>query len=637
MVAAHAEPGLVRPPSGPASTLPPLSGAHLVLAGPGTGKTSLLVERARHTLTAPDAGRAKILALTFTNRAAAEMRARLGALVPELEERAFIGTFHSFAAHVLRSHGHALGIPPDFVIYDARDQEALLGQLRDEGRLPAAIEIRSLLNAFDRLKSRGVFGDMEDRESTRIPEGLRAAQDVYRRALREAAALDFGDLILECINLFHRRAALLRMYRVAYRHVLVDEFQDTTPAQYQLLRLLVDPEAPSIFAVADEDQLIFEWNEARRDTLSSFCGDFGADITYATLSHRCPPNVVEAANAVISQNRLRFPGKPAFQSSRGPCEPIRVHEAENEEEEGSFVATQIASLFGSREGGAARVAVIARTARLLDATEASLARMGLPGARPSLAGLGGSEEAEAVLRLLRWLQNARDEVSGRKVVQFLRPSLAAAYEALQRSRRGRGLDSEATLSGEPVGREVQEIDELMKRLGALRARVGDTRALLGALREELPQLIENPAEESTQELTRVFDGLEAALRAISARTRISLPELLLELPQATTSVLPTAASHGGTVALLTYHQAKGLEFDVVFLIALESGIFPDFRSERDSRRVEEERRLFYVGITRTRQRLYLTHARQRRTMAGAPKLRTPSPFLREIPRHLLED
>jgi len=620
--------------------LPPIEGCYLVLAGPGTGKTALLVERARQVLVESGKSKIKVLALTFTNKAAAEMKGRLAAVVSDLEGRAFIGTFHSFANHVLRAHGSAIGIPADFVIYNEDDQLEALRQLREDGRLPESLDVDSIVHAFSRLKSRGLLAEGTKDEDERLPESLRLLHYEYRKALRELNALDFGDLILEASRLFREHPHVLRLYRVAYRNILVDEFQDTTPAQYTLLRQMVDPGTTNLFAVADEDQLIFEWNEARLETLNLFFEDFGAKVIYSTLTHRCPANIVEAANAVIRNNRFRFPGKPEIRSrpEGGRVEPIRFYGATDEADEGRFVAETISGL---RTLGhvPADFAVIARARRLLNATELALASSGIPGGRPSLAGLGGTEESEAVVRLLRWLQNSRDEQSARRVVRFLAPGEVDTFERVVGDAKRRAIPFEAALAESADGGGSGILPNIAERVVKWRLWARDARKLLEALAADLPTFLEfsESTEGSAEEARHTLGELLDLCRGMSARGRIALPDFLLSLPQMVSQGrMGRPVGHEGAVSLLTYHQAKGLEFPVVFLIALESGTFPDFRSERDLRRLEEERRLFYVGITRTKMRLYLTYSGERSDTYGRVWRKEPSRFIEEIPPELIE-
>ncbi len=638
------DPTRISPPAGRTTEslgeeLPPPEGAYLVLAGPGTGKTTLLVQRARQLLETGALGKSKVLALTFTNKAAAEMKARLSSVIPDAEAHAFIGTFHAFGSHVLRAHGHALGIPTDFVVYDDRDQLALLEQLQEQGEVPSGVNLESLVHAFSRLKSRGLLGELKQHEVPDISVSLRAMHETYRGALRAAGALDFGDLVLECVRLFRERPQVLRLYRVAFGHVLVDEFQDTTPSQYELLQMLVDASAPRLFVVADEDQLIFEWNEARLETLNRVCTDFKAKVIYATLSHRCPPNIVEAANAVIARNRFRFPGKPEVRSKQVKVEPIRVYQADDERGEASFVAATVNELrsLGLRP---AEIGIIARARRLLDPIEEELVSAGIPAARPSIAGLGSSEEAEAILRLLRWLQNSRDEQSARQVASILCPEASDVFESAVRAARTKAIGVEAALAGESTSEDVASLHRLVQYVARWRLLGRDTQRLLAALKAELPPLFpdEGDNEGAREEAGRILDELERLRQGMSATGRIALTDFLLGLPQLVSAgALAGSSPRDGWVSLLTYHQAKGLEFSAVFLTGLEAGIFPDFRSEKNLRRMEEERRLFYVGITRTKSRLYLTCARNRKTVHGSPLERQPSPFLSEIPAELLEN
>lgn len=619
-------------PTGSGEELPSLEGAYLVLAGPGTGKTTLLCERVRQIFAAPHSTKGKVLALTFTNKAAGEMKARLLSLISNLESRAFIGTFHSFANSILRAHGHMLDISADFVIYDERDQNALLQQLQEEGRIATGLNLESVVTAFSKLKSRGLLGSNSEEATSDLSASLRSIHKTYHDAMRSANALDFGDLILYCNHLLREHPQVLRLYRVAYGHVLVDEFQDTTPAQYELLRLLVDTVKPNIFSVADEDQLIFEWNEARLETLNHFCGDFQAKVIYSTLSHRCPPNIVEAANSVISKNRFRFPGKPEIRARPKNVQAIQLYKASSEEDEASFVAGTINQL--SSDGySLGSIAVIGRARRLLDPIETALREANIPAARPSLAGLGGSQEADLILRLLKWLQNNRDEQSARYVIGFLRPHLSGAFEVAVRESRQMAVGVEAALAGQ----EDHDLRHVLELVAKWRLSIRDTQRLFGQLRTDLPTLLEDGIEGSTaEEFLKILEQLDTLRQRISPRERLSLPDFLLGLPQMVGSLSQAEVSRrSGVISLLTYHQAKGLEFEVVFLVGVEDGVFPDFRSEKDLRRLEEERRLFYVGITRTKSRLYLTFAQQRRTVGGTIRPRGPSRFLSEIPKDLI--
>ena len=604
-----------------------------MLAGPGTGKTTLLTNRALHVVESTKGERSRILALTFTNRAAAEMRNRLRAFGDQSDSRMFVGTFHSFATHVLRSHGDAVGLDSDFVIFDQSDQLSVLRDLQEDGQLGEGVNIDSVVSAFSRLKSRGELLSLSPTGAPSVAsESLILIHDKYRERLAWSNALDFGDLILECLRLFSENPALRDLYRIAYPYVLVDEFQDTTPAQLELLKAVVNPEAPNVFAVADEDQLIFEWNEARLETVNLYLEQFKAEMTFSTLSHRCPPSVVEAANAVIANNRLRIAAKPAIQTRLREQGTLLVHEADDEEAEARFVVEKIQELFQSGLP-LSEMAVMGRSRRSLQPTTAELDAANIPAGQPSVAGLSGDEEGEALLRLMRWLQNPRDEQSARRVIQYLKPSLGDLFDESVRSGLREGLALEAALADTPDDARGDEVRELLGCLSNWRLLTRDTNRLIADIRLGLPQLLEEPDKESRT--LAVLENMEVLLREVSNAPHTRLADFLAGLP-----VVVGAHPHGetikdGAVSILTLHQAKGLEFSAVFLIGLADGIMPDFRSSKSSRALEEERRLFYVGLTRTRSDVFLTFPNTRRATTGKMVYCDQSRFIEEIPSHLL--
>ena len=604
-----------------------------MLAGPGTGKTTLLTERVLYVINSTADERSKILALTFTNRAAAEMRSRLRLHGDHFDSRLFIGTFHGFATQVLRSHGDAIGLDTDFVIFDQADQRAVLEELRDDGELGVGVNIDSVITAFSRLKSRGVSlsHPQPDGQSNAF-ESLGLIHDKYRTRLTRSNALDFGDLIMECLRLFSEKPGFRDLYRIAYPYVLVDEFQDTTPAQFELLRELVDPDKANVFAVADEDQLIFEWNEARLETLNLYLEQFKAEVTYSTVSHRCPPAVVDAANAIIANNRLRLQTKPAIQTNLRERGTIFVHEAEDENAEASFVANKIEEF---RRSGVplSQVAVIGRSRRSLESIGLALDDAAIPAGQPSTAGLSADEDGDAILRLLRWLQNPRDEQSARRVFHYLKPSLSDLFGESVRSGLREGLPLEAALADTPDGEQGDQVRELLACLSQWRLLSRDTGRLIASLSNDLPSLFEDSDKASGALM--VLRTMETLLREVSNAPHTRLADFLAGLPVVAATNAHQETVESGAVSLLTLHQAKGLEFTSVFLIGLVDGIIPDFRSAKKDRALEEERRLFYVGLTRTRRDIFLTYADTRRATNGRIVSCEQSRFIEEIPEALL--
>ena len=608
-------------------------GASIVLAGPGTGKTTLLTDRAQYIINSTPSERSKILALTFTNRAAAEMRSRLRVHGDHFGSRIFIGTFHSFATHVLRSHGDAIGLNTDFVIFDRADQMSVLEELRDDGVIGEGVNIDSVVSAFSRLKSRGVsLSDPQPDGRSNSLESLALIHNKYRERLAWSNALDFGDLITECLRLFYQKPGFRDLYRIAYPYVLVDEFQDTTPAQFELLRELVDPSAANVFAVADEDQLIFEWNEARLETLNLYLQQFKAEVTYSTVSHRCPPTVVDAANAIIANNRLRLQTKPAIQTSLRERGTIFIHEAEDEESEANFVTTKIGQL-NSSGVPLSEIAVMGRSRKSLESIGLAVDNAHISAGQPSTAGFSGDEDGEAILRLLRWLQNPRDEQSARRVIHYLRPSLSDLFGESVRSGLREGLPLETALADTPTGALGDQVQELLAHLSQWRLLSRDTGRLISSLTNDLSGLLED-SDRATGVVT-VLQTMEKLLREVSNAPHTRLADFLAGLPVVVGTGADGGAADRRAVSLLTFHQAKGLEFTSVFLIGLTDGVIPDFRSARNERALEEERRLFYVGLTRTRRDVFLTYVGTRRATTGRIISCEKSRFIEEIPENLL--
>ena len=609
---------------------PPLRGAYIILAGPGTGKTTLLTERVLHIIDSKQNERSKILALTFTNRASAEMRARLRSHGDHLLSRLFVGTFHGFATHVLRSHGDAIGLDSEFVILDRNDQKSVLQDLYDDGEIGEGVNIDSIVTAFSRRKSRTVlFSDEQTEVPSYASESLARIHQKYQARLRRSNALDFGDLIIECLRLFTENPGIRDLYRIAYPYVLIDEFQDTTPVQFDLLKEIIRPEEPNAFAVADEDQLIFEWNEARLETVNLYLQTFDAKMTYSTLTHRCPPVVVEAANAVIANNSLRVKAKPAIQTQLRERGAIFLHEARDEDAEASFVAANVQALHQSQTP-LSEIAVIGRSRRVLQPINSNFDIAGIAAGQPSTAGLSGDEDGEAILRLLRWLQNPRDEQSARRVIQYLRPSLGNVFDHSVQAGLREGLPLETALAEIPDEMKGNQIRELLGKTSQWRLLARDTSMLIGSLRNDLPGLVEDSDKEHGMEWA--LTTMESLLHETSNTPHTRLTDFLASLP---VIVGARSATPGGAVSVLTFHQAKGLEFTSVFLVGIADGVFPDFRSTDSTRSLEEERRLFYVGLTRTKRDVFLTLPLSRRTAAGRVVPSSRSRFVNEIPSQLL--
>lgn len=635
MTALHSLPFAGPPtPNPPLTTGLPPEGCYLILSGPGSGKTTLLVERLAELLNTT-VGRFRALALTFTNKAAKQMQERLAHRFSDIEERVDIGTFHNIAHKILRAHGHHLGLPSDFVIYDQQDSEAVLTELIENDRLPEDLNPRNLASTLSSLKSRGVLG-LNDAQAAELPESLRRIHAEYQTALAQAGAVDFGDLIVVATRLLRENLSIARLYHRAYRYILVDEFQDTTPAQYQFLRTLVNPGAPNLFVVADEDQLIYEWNEARLETLNQFVDEYHARVDFRSLTYRCPRRVVQAANAVIQRNRLRFATKPNIEplSYKPDTEAIFLYTAANQDDEIAWVIQRVKQLL-ERGCEPKEIAILARQIYPLAPIESAL-KMESISSRRARGGVLATEQGRFLVSLLRLATNPFHDTSLRRVLNYFAPALREHREKILRVVAEQNLSIEAVLSlvdTELSPNETTRLQHVMSLIAELRTRVNSANGAVEYLAQHWPELCQDLEEERTV-FEEAITSLQVALRRNRLRT-LPLPDFLDILHFTPEANEPLPVPGPGAVSILTCHQAKGLEFPVVFVVALEEGLFPDWRSSQQTRSLEEERRLFYVAITRTQEQLYLSYAQQRASANGSVRLRRPSQFIHEIPGELI--
>jgi DNA helicase II / ATP-dependent DNA helicase PcrA len=620
-----------------ASTELDVAGRYLVIAGPGAGKTSLLVKRVQSLMANGELKDQSVLVLTFTSKAAAEVSDRLGSPVEDVGYGPVVGTFHAFGSRVLHAHGDVIGIPTNFVQYTGEDQQAVVRDLQRNGALPSNLTAHDLLRAIAHEKELAceklAAGMSRDSVAAEWPDYVR----VYQKALREVRALDFSDLIRESIRLFAEAPHVLDLYRSTYTHVLVDEFQDTTPGQFALLKQLVSDATRSVFAVADEDQLIFEWNEARLDTLNRYCDVFRPDVVYATLSFRCPPRIVLAANEVIRRNRFRFPDKPDIRTDKaeGSSGAIKLVLPLDEEDEASQTTVSIERLIASGVAPS-EVAVIGRAGWVLDRVETKLTRAGVLAARPTFGGLGDSEEADAAVRLFRWILNEWDEQSVRKVLAFFLPELSDSAERAFRSAHEKGISSEAALINEPSLAGSSDLRELIRHVSDLRQLSANASRMLNELSVRAEPFLVGLVRSETvgREVRRIFRSLSELAKRLFPRREVAVFEFLMSIPSMTS--MESLAATGSAVSLLTCHQAKGTGFPYVFILGLEEGLFPDYRQTKSVGGIEAERRLFYVALTRTITQVTMSSCKTRSSFSGLPRARERSRFIGEITPELME-
>jgi len=610
-------------------------GPLLVLAGPGSGKTQVLTSRIASLLDASRDRNFRILALTFTNKAADEMKGRVGAFVPGLEERANIGTFHSFCAQVLRQHGVHLGINPDFAIYSADDdRRAVLEDALRAGAAqgkPVCIDDVKYLGIIDRLKSKLVEPASAMSALTGTPDAGKVviAYEFYEQELRRINALDFNSLIFESFRLLTTYPAIAARYRKSYPHWLIDEFQDTNSAQYNLVRALAGSDFRSLFAVADDDQIIYEWNGANFKQIQSYLSDFSAQVIQLPTNYRCPASIVEAANHLVVYNAKRTSSKKPLIAGKTELkypisEHIQLRVFDNEEEEASGIAEEIARREKSTWG---QTAVLARTKALLEAMNKALRAKEVPSVIAQRRDEFLSAQFRWLVAMLRQLTRPLD-----------RRNIAVLIEAFNRL-TGIAVSVQQVLTeGESTGRSYLSV--WIEKAGAysLKPTVCGTLAFISRAAGDIHLIKETVdailAEVSAELLKSDADpDLAEDMAAWQEITRdianhigknAPLDQFLQELQLRSKEPTPRA----GTVTLMTIHGAKGREFDFVYVIGLAEDIMPSFQSKKKgnaSAEMEEERRNCFVAITRAKECLVLSRAKHYRGW-----LKAPSRFLVEM-------
>jgi len=606
-------------------------GAALVLAGPGVGKTTVLTTRIARILNDTPNRNFRILALTFTTKAGDEMRGRVERLVPGLSERTVIGTFHSFCAQVLRQHGSHLNIKPDFCIYDQDDDRAEL--LRDalesvaaDGKPFTTNDVR-WLKVIDRLRSNLISPGKTPRHFHDSRAGERAAQvyAIYENTLRDRNVMDFNGMILDTCRLARNVPAVAARIRQSYPYWLIDEFQDTTPAQSCLVRFLAGEDFKNVFAVADDDQIIYQWAGASYRQIVSFREQFSPVLMQLVENRRCPTEIVQAANNLIAHNAERTPGKEPLVSTlpnSGPA--IELREFPTDIDEANTVAEEIAALGSSAWG---QTAVLGRTRAILQpvldalrnaSVAASIATRRDRFVSPQFVWLHSCLELSlrpTDRQMFTGMVGAANRIAG---VELDAAILAAGAESSNVSYlefwalAAQGMDAEV----------VKQLAELASRLVQSRAswREVVSKALkwLPTTAAALKGLVDDTEEDRA--------AWEAAARAIRAE-RGGSPDLD-ELLQGIALRPKEPPPDPNAVRLLTIHAAKGLEFENVWLVGVAESILPSWQSLKPNAQpaeLEEERRNFFVAITRTRKRLLLSHAHQYRGWA-----RQPSRFIDEM-------
>jgi DNA helicase II / ATP-dependent DNA helicase PcrA len=631
-------------------------GPLLIVAGAGSGKTRVLTNRVAYLIAERDAQPGEILAITFTNKAAGEMKERVAALVGPRARSMWVSTFHSMCVRILRRDGKSLGLKSSFSIYDADDSKRLMTMVGRELDLdPKRYPARSLSAQISNLKNELVTAEIwADKASTAPEKVLAEAYSRYQRRLTEAHALDFDDLIMSTVGLLQNHPDVAEHYRRRFRHVLVDEYQDTNHAQYMLVRELAqstgDRPPAELAVVGDADQSIYAFRGATIRNILEFERDY-PDATTILLeqNYRSTQTILSAANAVIARNPDRKPKN--LWSEAGSGAKIQGYVAENEHDEAAWVAQRIDQLSDDEGVKPSDVAIFYRTNAQSRVFEEVFIRVGMPYKVVGGVRFYERKEIRDALAYLRVIANPDDIVSLRRILNTPRRGIgdraeAAVEQFADRERISFGAALEvADLSFGLAPRSLNAIRDFTELLLSLRAVLvspdGTPSSILEAVLDKTGYLAELEASRDPQDEGRVDNlrelvsvarefeearaGTDEATSLVAFLEQVSLVADADSVPDAS----------GGVVTLMTLHTAKGLEFPVVFLTGLEDGVFPHMRSLGDPAEMAEERRLAYVGITRARERLYLSRALSRSAW-GAPSWNPPSRFLDEVPAELAE-
>jgi DNA helicase-2/ATP-dependent DNA helicase PcrA len=625
-----------------------IKGPVLILAGPGSGKTRVITYRVAYLVRLCGVGPHHIMAVTFTNKAAREMKERLEQLLGQAIEALTLGTFHAICARILRREGKAVGLESSFVIYDEDDQLRLVKQVLEELKLDPKQHIpQALRSAIDAAKSRLISPeDYGQRVSSYFEEIVHRVYQRYQQLLSQGQAVDFDDLLMKTVQLFRDHPQILARYQSRYVHILVDEFQDTNIAQYELMKQLAG-KYRNLCVVGDPDQSIYSWRFADLRNILSFERDYPeAKVVFLEQNYRSTKTILEVASDVISANVLRKPKKLWTENEDGT--PVTVIESYNAEEEAQSVVNEIEKLVGQEQISLKDCAVMYRVNAQSRALEETFLRYGLPYKLVAGTRFYQRREVKDIIAYLRAIHNPQDNVSllriinvpgrgiGQKTISTLQSWAKAHDTSLFRALKQISANAIAGEAKQSLpSHTIQALAGFDALMGTFTAHSHEL-SLSGLLDEILEhtgyrayiQDKEDGEErwENIMELRNVateYNELDTEEALTAFLEKVSLVSDIDELDET-----------ADAVTLITLHQAKGLEFPAVFIVGLEEGILPHRKSFDDPQQMEEERRLCYVGITRAKKRLYLLRS-YRRSLFGGSTANPPSRFLPDISPHLI--
>jgi DNA helicase II / ATP-dependent DNA helicase PcrA len=625
-----------------------IKGPVLILAGPGSGKTRVITHRVAYLVKICGVNPHNVMAVTFTNKAAREMAERLEQLLGQAVEALTLGTFHAICARILRREGKTIGLQSSFVIYDEDDQLRLMKQVLEELNLdPKQYAPQALRSAISAAKSRLISPeDYAQRVSSYFDEIVQRVYQRYQELLSQGQAVDFDDLLMKTVHLFHDRPQILSRYQSKYVHILVDEFQDTNIAQYELMKQLA-AKYRNLCVVGDPDQSIYSWRFADLRNILSFEKDYPeAKVVLLEQNYRSTKTILEVASDVISANVLRKPKKLWTENEDGA--PVTVIESYSAEEEAQSVVSEVEKLVSQEQISLKDCAVMYRVNAQSRALEETFLRYGVLYKLVGGTRFYQRQEVKDIIAYLRVIHNPQDNVSltriinvpsrgiGQKTINTLQSWAKAhdtsLFEALKQVSHN-VIDGEAKQS--LPSRTIQALAGFDAFMAKLTARSHEL-SLSGLLDEILEHtgykeyiLDKEDGEErweNIMELRNVaseYNELDTEEALTTFLEKVSLVSDIDELDE-----------KADAVTLITLHQAKGLEFPAVFIVGLEEGILPHRKSFDAPEEMEEERRLCYVGITRAKKRLYLLRS-YRRSLFGGTTANPPSRFLQDISPHLI--
>ena len=633
----------------------------LVVAGAGSGKTRVLTRRIAYLMARRNVRPFEILAITFTNKAAGEMKNRVAELVGPVAKSMWVSTFHSACVRILRQEAHRLGYTNNFTIYDSSDSQRLIALVAkdlnlDPKRYPPRQFASTISNAKNELLGPADYLNSTSNQYEQITADV---YTLYQKRLGQANAMDFDDLIMKSVEALQRYPEVKAKLRSRFRHILVDEYQDTNHAQYVLVKELVGKDeegipAAELCVVGDADQSIYGFRGATIRNILQFELDYSdAQTILLEQNYRSTQNILSAANAVIEQNQDRKAKN--LWSESGPGASLVGYVAESEHDEAEFITGEIKKLANEGISKNGDTAIFYRTNAQSRVFEEVFMRSGLPYKVVGGVRFYERREIKDFIAYLKVLVNLEDEVSLRRIINVPKRGIGdRAIESIENVSTSRGISFWQALNtvannSELGGRATLALTNFVSLIMALHVLIeANTKPskILEAVLEQSGMLAELQASTDPQDESRVenleelvavsMEYEETSIDDLPEGSEISLAGFLEQVSLvADSDEIPEGEDHGGVITLMTLHTAKGLEFPTVFLTGMEDGIFPHSRTLGERDELEEERRLAYVGLTRAQERLYLTRA-EYRSAWGSPNYNPPSRFLQEIPDQLIE-